>query len=415
MHLASLNITELFLHLWRGSIECDKNDDRSTWDWAVLQGDVWKAHGESVANATPYLPGSFDRPPRNPCEKISSGYKAWEFLLYFYALGPALFRGVLPDIYWRHYCKLVAAIRMLHQRSITRAQVVLAHTYLTEFIREFEELYYQRRLARLHFCRQSIHLLWHLAQEVVRVGPPAYYTQWTMERTIGNLGEEIKQPLKPYANLSERAVRRYALLRARDRSPQLITGPAAVAIRTYLQEHDSDVDHWRPMLTRWARLALATGQNARSAWKECQKPLEKLRTSRNVKLTLNGRTQFAEVQYFFLAPIAAEHRPLALVSLYSPPDADLLQRSHNTVYSCEYQGQDSLIVINARDIHSVVAIVPEAVTALAHSGNPNARSRFFVAEKLGLEVADLSGVVELIAEEDHEDNEDNGPIQLDIT
>ncbi|EMD33759.1 hypothetical protein CERSUDRAFT_67897 [Gelatoporia subvermispora B] len=442
MHLASLNITDLFLNLWRGSLECDKNDNKNTWDWAVLQGDVWQEHGDAVAKATPYLPGSFDRPPRNPCEKISSGYKAWEFLLYFYALGPALFRGVLPDKYWRHYCKLVAAIRLLHQRSITRSQVITAHHYLTEFIQEFEELYYQRMLARVHFCRQSIHLLWHLAQEVVRVGPPAYYTQWTMERTIGNLGEEIKQPSKPYANLSERAVRRaqssalkavipqfapppfrwphgsydigagYALLRALDRSPQFITGPAALAVRTYLQEHGCDVEHWRPTLVRWARLRLATGQNARSAWKECQKPLDKLRTSRNVKVNLNGNVHFAEVQYFFLARIGTTKRALALVSLYSPPDVNLLQISHHTVYSCEYRGQDSLAVIEAKDISSVVAVVPESPTALAHSGRPNAHSRCFVAEKLGLEVADLSGLGELLTDEDYEDHD---PIELEQT
>lgn len=61
MHLGSLNIPDLLLSLWHGTIDCDKNkDDRSTWDWAVLQGAVWENHGKIVASATPYLPGSFD-------------------------------------------------------------------------------------------------------------------------------------------------------------------------------------------------------------------------------------------------------------------------------------------------------------------------------------------------------------------
>ena len=38
-----------------------------------------------------YLPGSFDCPPHNPAEKISSGYKVWKFLLYLYGLGPGVF------------------------------------------------------------------------------------------------------------------------------------------------------------------------------------------------------------------------------------------------------------------------------------------------------------------------------------
>ncbi|KAL4063314.1 hypothetical protein J3A83DRAFT_4106741 [Scleroderma citrinum] len=32
------------------------------------------------------------------------------------------------------------------------------------------------------------------------------YSQWTMEQTIGNLGQEIRQPLNPYANLSCKGV-----------------------------------------------------------------------------------------------------------------------------------------------------------------------------------------------------------------
>lgn len=76
MHLVSLNMPDLLLSLWRGTIDCEKTDDCNTWDWAVLKGDVWKTHGATVADTTPYLPGSFDCPPRNPADKINSGYKS---------------------------------------------------------------------------------------------------------------------------------------------------------------------------------------------------------------------------------------------------------------------------------------------------------------------------------------------------
>ena len=36
MHLAALNISDLMISLWRGTIDCTRPDDRSTWDWAVL-------------------------------------------------------------------------------------------------------------------------------------------------------------------------------------------------------------------------------------------------------------------------------------------------------------------------------------------------------------------------------------------
>jgi hypothetical protein len=32
MHLASLNIPDLFINLWRGTFNCDPKDEKSTWD-----------------------------------------------------------------------------------------------------------------------------------------------------------------------------------------------------------------------------------------------------------------------------------------------------------------------------------------------------------------------------------------------
>jgi len=208
MHLVSLNLTDLILSLWRGTIDCDPHDNRASWDWAVLKDETWKRHGKCVADATPYLPGSFDRPPCNPAEKISSGYKAWEFLLYVFALGPDVFYDVIPEKYWAHFCKLVTAIRTIHQHSIKANHLQIAHTFIQEFVQDFELFYYQHKTERMHFCWPCIHALLHLAPEVVQIGPGAYSTQWTIERSIRNLGEEIKQPSKPFANISQRGILR---------------------------------------------------------------------------------------------------------------------------------------------------------------------------------------------------------------
>lgn len=48
----------------------------------------------------------------------------------------------------------------------------------------------------------------HLAKETVLKGPPICYAQWMMERTIGNLGQEICQPARLYNNLLQEGVRR---------------------------------------------------------------------------------------------------------------------------------------------------------------------------------------------------------------
>jgi hypothetical protein len=314
MHLTAINDPELLLGLWRGIFKCGGTDNRAHWDWAVLTGDTWKAHGKLVADAAPYLPGSFDRTPRNPAEKISSGYKASEYVVYLYGLGPGLFYGVLPDKYWRNFCRLVCGVRLMLQRSISASDLVTAHEALLSFCIEFEQIYCQRRVDRLHFVRQSVHALTHLAHETIRVGPLALLAQWVMERTIGNLGQEIRQHSNPYANLAQRGLLRsqinalkamipdlelespplpygsidlgdgYVLLRKRDSTAQEVRRCEANAIRSYLSDAGSDVPQdWAPTVTRWAQLRLPNGQTARSLWNEHEKK-KTPRRARNVKV-----------------------------------------------------------------------------------------------------------------------------------
>ena len=92
MHLFCLNIGDLLIQLWQGELKIDlEADKKSDWTWATLVGDAWIQHGRLVAAATPYFPSFFHHPPRNPAEKINSGYKASEFFLYLFGLGPAFF------------------------------------------------------------------------------------------------------------------------------------------------------------------------------------------------------------------------------------------------------------------------------------------------------------------------------------
>ncbi|KAF9486092.1 hypothetical protein BDN70DRAFT_846549 [Pholiota conissans] len=423
MHLVALNLTDLLVNLWRGKLDCDPEDDKSTWDWVCLTGDVWIEHGQRVADTMPYLPGSFDRPPRNPADKINSGYKAWEYLTWIYGLGPALLHGILPDKYWKNYCKLVRGIRLIHQRSVRIEELHEAHQLLVEFVEEFEELYYQRKESRIHFCRQSVHALLHIVPEIIRLGPGVYYTQWTMERTIGNLGEEIKQHSKVYANISERGLRRcqvnalkammpelererglprvsddlgnnYILLGDHEKHPHTLPESEANALRFYFSRiDDGNTDpEWCPQIRKWARMRLPNGQIVRGGWKEKKKALEKVRMGRNVQYYKDGarnQPKFAEVYYFFQAQLNEEKQTFAVVSVYGHPDARLLRESSRAMLICEYCGDDALEVIPAKWITSCVAMPPKS--------NPPDNYRY-VSEKMGLDVASM-GVVE---EEDND-------------
>jgi hypothetical protein len=208
MHLASLNIPDLLIPLWHGTFDCATTDKQSNWDWAMLTGNTWTEHDKAVAAATPYLPGSFDRPLRDPALKISSRYEAWEFLLYLYGLSPGVLYGILPTAYYENFCDLISRMWIIYQYKISHEQLLLGEEALHQFSWGFEELYYQRRSDCIHFVRQSIHQCYHLAMEVTMVGPSIISSQWTMEQTIGNLIQELQQPSNPYSNLAQ-----WALLR----------------------------------------------------------------------------------------------------------------------------------------------------------------------------------------------------------
>ncbi|KAF9470601.1 hypothetical protein BDN70DRAFT_939565 [Pholiota conissans] len=420
MHLGSFNLADLLVSLWRGQLDSEGTDPTSAWPWAVLQGNTWEQHGKAVAEATPYLPGSFDRPPRNIAEKINSGYKAWEWLLYLYGLAPALLYGILPQPYYSHFCKLVKAMRIIQQHKIKTSDLRMAKDLLQSFAYEYEMIYYQRRVDRLHFCRQSIHALLHLAAETTRIGPPICSSQWTMERTIGNLGEEIRQPSNPYANLSQRGLLRcqvnalnamipdlqpepsgvprggidlgggFALLRAQDRYDRAMRPCEAQALANYLWNLDGTlVESHCPKIARWARLRLPNGQVARSRWKESRKPLKKVRMSRNVKYRSGDKLHIGEVYYYFRCRIHGQEKVLAVVSKYSEPDSDLLAVSHGTFLSCQYSGDGALVVIDVSCIESVVAMVPHNHTR-PHS-IPDTNLHFFLVERPGLDIWRLGG------------------------
>lgn len=137
-----------------------------------------------------------------------------------------------------------------------------------------------------------------------------------MERTIGNLTQELRQPSNPYANLAQRALLRcqinamkniipdieesndllprgaitlgndYVLLRRRDTTARPILPSEEVALASYFQNSTEfrGVSFSSPLIIRWGRLRLPNGQIARSLWVEQSKSVHQVRMARNVKV-----------------------------------------------------------------------------------------------------------------------------------
>ncbi|KAG2065756.1 hypothetical protein BDR04DRAFT_1121638 [Suillus decipiens] len=190
------------------------------------------------------------------------------------------------------------------QHAISTQDLQQANVLLCAWEWEFELLYYQLREDCLHFVHPCIHQTNHLIVETIQKGPPVCYAQWTMERIIGNLGQEIRQPLQPYANLSEEGVRRCKVNTLLSIIPDLNEPPKGLP--------EGLVD-------------LGDGMARDSQ-------------------TIGSNTHVVQCE------------DVAIICLYSHPDEDLLQLSSQTVVYCSQL--EDIYVIDVKQILSMVAIIP---------------------------------------------------------
>lgn len=106
---------------------------------------------------------------------------------------------------------------------------------------------------------------------------------------------------------------------------------------------------------------------------------------------MGHETKYAEVKFYFL--IEDDNNDLsahALVSVYGPPDQDLLEDSCHTLHA--FSRCVELMIVTVTSIISVVSVqpLPEFVA--------NEEPRYFVIEKSGIDDNELTGYVDLLDE-----------------
>ncbi|KIK78286.1 hypothetical protein PAXRUDRAFT_16952 [Paxillus rubicundulus Ve08.2h10] len=244
-----------------------------------------------------------------------------------------------------------------------------------------------------------------------------------MERTIGNLGQEIQQPSKPFANLAQEGMQRcqvntllsiipelnvppkglppgavdlgggYALLCKHAKHPTVPDANVAHSITAFLAPGQE-----MPCIQKWARLLLPNGQIARSVWREALKPPEQLRVSHNVKFLLNGNVHCGEVQYFTQLSIKTwtlqedqwEFCTVVVLKLYSEPDEKLRKLSSQVVPASKL----------LKDIRSIVTTIPKMFTLLESDVE---EEYFCMVERLGLDISDLGVPYSVYADNNNND------------
>jgi hypothetical protein len=318
MHVFAINAFEELMALYRGVLTCNDRDDKATWDWChdFCVSQNFKKHGERVDGFRWRVPSWAGRPPQNPFKKLSSGWKAIEALIYFFGMCPLLFEEYLPEEYYQHYCKLVRIFEILQQDTITSEDHDELTTLVIEYAEGIETLFVQRQAYRVHFVRPWIHSLLHMPAEVARIGPLSYYAQWTLERLIGLLEDDLRLHSDPYANIAHIAQRMcsrnalismmpelgpparqltsadlnvgegYALLHPCDKVDQLLTPDEVRAVQVFAEERWNEGDQFDShRAVRYQRLATPAGPVTRSTLKENRMPAGHLQSSRMVEVS----------------------------------------------------------------------------------------------------------------------------------
>ena len=94
------------------------------------------------------------------------------------------------------------------------------------------------------------------------------------------------------------------------------------------------------------------------------------------------------MRFYFRTVVAGNQETLALCSLYSLANEEMIRESNGTLHVFEYYGEDNLVVIQATSILSAVAMAPFA------ERTPRPRPRFHLAEYFVLGVVDTGIILE---------------------
>lgn len=126
-----------------------------------------------------HLPTEIQRRPRSLNER--SNWKANELRSWLLIYSVGTLYKVLPIAYLNNYIKLIAAIAIYLQSSISETDLQNAREYINAFLIEFEQLYGEENML------YNLHTISHLPDCVTNLGPIWSYSNFPFENNNGKL------------------------------------------------------------------------------------------------------------------------------------------------------------------------------------------------------------------------------------
>lgn len=125
-------------------------------------------------------PFSFQRLPCS-LKNESAMMKASDYKMFFFFYSIPVLCDILPPLYWEHHCKIVSALTLLSQNSISEEQINTAEELIHSYVSDFANLY------NLRYLGLNLHQLLHLCSVIRNLGPSWVYSCFFYESLNGLL------------------------------------------------------------------------------------------------------------------------------------------------------------------------------------------------------------------------------------
>ncbi|KAF7374016.1 hypothetical protein MSAN_00282000 [Mycena sanguinolenta] len=173
--------------------------------WAIrsedyeITDDVWAEIWAETAAAMRHIPADFVR-----LLSDNHGYftaEAWCFWIVYMA--PILLAGRFRDEkYYLHACQFSDIVKTCISFQLTYVEIDELEANIIDWVRKYEDYYYQYEEDRLSACPLTIHGLLHVPDDIRFCGPSwGTWTFW-IERFCGYLQASLRSRRHPWANLN---------------------------------------------------------------------------------------------------------------------------------------------------------------------------------------------------------------------
>lgn len=199
-----MNICHDLISIFKGNCIHLASDILDGKDKFVLSSTQWRMidkEMDSIKNGT--SASVFPDVPRN-C-KYGAHWKAAECLEFITNYALIVFEGRLPKKYMKNIHSLSVIVELCRRPALSEIDVERLKELGVEFVRGYEDLYYRKNPRRVGVCKSTIHSMVHLGWAVEQCGPPIYYSQFWVERYIGDIKSRLHATNLAAESLNENA------------------------------------------------------------------------------------------------------------------------------------------------------------------------------------------------------------------